>query len=161
MYKNNFRKEFKKGSTLIEIVVVTAILALVSLAFLGTFTALSQFHYKDMLIIKGELLAEEGIEALRFVKESGWNNLSSIPSGSKRYLSLAPSAWSITTNPEVVDGEFFRYFRVYEVLRDASDDIVSSSGTIDPDTLLLDVSVDWNWRGSTTTANYKSYITNI
>jgi len=151
----------KKGSTLIEVVVVAAILAVVSLSFLGTFSLLSQFHQKDMLAIKGSLLAEEGIEAIRFINSGGWSNLSSISTGSIRYLVISPSSWSITQTPEIIDGVFFRSFKIYSVSRDASDDIVSTGGTVDPNTLLLDVSVSWNFRGSTTTANYKSYITNI
>jgi hypothetical protein len=133
----------------------------VSLSFFGAFYALSQFHQKDMLVIKGTLLAEEGIEALRFIESGGWNNLSSIPVDSTRYLAVSPSLWNISSSPEVIDGEFFRYFRVHSVFRDASDDIVSSGGTLDPNTLLIDVFVDWNWKGATSTANYKSYITNL
>ncbi|MDO8579244.1 MAG: hypothetical protein Q7R72_00020 [bacterium] len=149
------------GSTLTEVVVVTAILSVVSLVFLGTFATLSRFHEKDMLAIKGELLAEEGMEAIRLIKSGGWNILSSLPVGSTRYLVLAPSSWSVTMTPEIIDGIFYRSFRVYAVSRDVSDDIVTSGGTVDPNTLRVDVSVGWNWRNATSTANYQSIMTNI
>lgn len=151
----------RKGSSLVEVVIGAGILSVVALAFLGTLSTLVGFHQKDMLSIKGTLLAEEGIEAVRFIKGSGWTNLSSIPAGQDRYLALGPSSWSVSQTPEVVDGVFFRSFRLSPVMRNASDDIVSAGGTVDSDTFLVDVSVAWNWRGATTTAIYKAYVTNI
>lgn len=149
------------GSTLMEVVVVAAILSAVSLAFLGTFSLLSRFHEKNMLSIKGSLLAEEGIEALRLIKSSGWSNLADLASGSDRYLSLSASSWEIGSVPEVIDGRFYRILRIYPVSRDGADDIVSSGGTIDANTLFLESRVEWNWRGATTTTGYQAYITNI
>jgi type II secretory pathway pseudopilin PulG len=150
-----------KGSTLLEVLVVTGVLASIALAVLGTLSLLSRFHQKDTLAIKGQLLAEEGVEALRFIKSSGWSSLSGIPSGSLRYLALSVSSWGVTTTPEVVDGEFWRTVKVYQVTRDATDDIVSSGGIVDPNTLLLESAVSWSWRGATSTASYQSYITNL
>jgi len=150
-----------KGSTLLEVLVVTGVLASIALGVMGTLATLSRFHQKDMLAIKGQLLAEEGIEALRFIKSSNWSALSSIPSGENRYLELSESSWGVTTTPEIVDGVFWRTVRVYEVMRDMNDDIVSSGGTIDPDTLLLRSDVSWDWRGATSTTGYSAYITNI
>lgn len=155
------KKSREHGSTLIEVVVVAAVLALVSMAFLGTFSALSRFHRKDMFAIKGELLAEEGIEAIRLIKSDSWNTLASIPPGAERFLSLSPFSWSVTTTPEVVDGVFYRSIRVFGVSRDTNDDIVSSGGTTDPDTLRLRSSVSWKEHGATSTASYESYMTNI
>lgn len=150
-----------KGSSLVEVVVAAGILGVVTLAFFGSFSALSRFHQRSMLAIKGGLLAEEGIEALRHIKDDGWSNIASIPAGTTRYLELGASSWSATTTPEVVDGVFYRSFRLYQVMRDGSDDIVSSGGTVDPDTLLLESAVSWDWRGSTSTATYQAYVTNI
>ena len=150
-----------KGSTLLEVLVVAGILSAVCLSFIGTFVAVSRFHEKNMLAIKAELIAEEGLEALRLIKGDDWEGLSALTSGTTYYFYLATSSWSVTSTPEVIDGEFYRSFRPYAVYRDASDDIVSSGGTIDPGTLLFDVSVHWPWRGATTTANYKTYMTNL
>lgn len=149
------------GSTLIEVVVVAAILAVVSLAFLGTLATISNFHQKNTLAIKGELLAEEGVEALRFIKEGGWNILANLSTNSDHYLSLSASSWSVSETPEVIDGQFFRSFRIYDVYRDIEDDIVSAGGTMDPNTFLLNVKVEWSWKGATTSSAYQAYITNI
>jgi type II secretory pathway pseudopilin PulG len=150
-----------KGSTLLEVLVVAGILSAICLSFIGTFVTVSRFHEKNMLAIKAELLAEEGLEAIRLIKSDDWAGLSALTSGNTYYFNLATSSWSVTSTPEVIDGEFYRSFRPYSVNRDVSDDIVSSGGATDPDTLLFDVSVYWQWRGATTTANYRAYMTNL
>jgi hypothetical protein len=151
----------RKGSGLVEIVVAGAILSAVSLTFLGTLSLLSRFHQKDMLTIKGQLLAEEGLEALRLMKGAGWSVLSSMPTGTARYLALGSSSWTATTTPEVVDGQFSRSFMLSQVRRGATDDIVSSGGTVDPNTLLAEVTVSWLWRSATSSVTYRTYVTSL
>ena len=153
--------KFKKGSALVEVLVAASILSAVSLAFLGAFSVLVRFHERDTFSVKGSLLAEEGLEALRLIKSSGWSALSSIPTGQARYFALGTSTWGVTTTPEVIDGMFYRSFKIYSVSRNTDDDIVSSGGTVDSNTLLTESSVSWNWRNATTTVTYKTYVTNI
>lgn len=153
--------KFKNGSALVEVLVSASILSIVTFSFLGVFTVLSRFHQKDMYSIKGGLLAEEGIEALRLMKSGGWNVLSSIPLSTDRYFALGTSTWSATTTPEVLDGIFYRKFKIYSVNRDVNEDITPSGGTLDSNTLFLESDVSWSWRGSTTTTTYKAYMTNI
>jgi hypothetical protein len=150
-----------RGSSLIEVVVAASILSVAALTFLGVFAVISRFHERDMYIIKGELLAEEAIEAARLVKTNNWSVLSGIPSGETRYLSLSSSAWGVTTTPEVVDGFFYRSFTVSPVQRDATNDIVTAGGTVDTGTVLVTSSVAWKWRNATTSVTYSTYLTNI
>jgi type II secretory pathway pseudopilin PulG len=154
-------KGTRTGSTLLEVLVVAGILSAICLSFVGTFITVSRFHEKNMLAIKAELIAEEGLEALRLIKSGGWAELSSLTPGQTYYFHLATSSWSVTTTPEVIDGDFYRSFIPYSVSRDVSDNITESGGTVDPNTLLFDVWVNWRWRGATTTANYKTYMTNL
>jgi len=151
----------QSGSGLVEVVVASAIMSFVALAFLGTFATLSRFHQRDMLAIKGQLLAEEGLESIRLIKGLGWSSLSSIPVNQDRYLSIATSSWGVTTTPELIDGLFYRSFRLLSVSRDASDSIVSSGGTVDPNTLRARVSVSWPWRNATSTVSYETYVTDF
>ncbi len=150
-----------KGGTLIEIVIVSAILSTVSLAFLGTFATVSRFHEKNMRIIKAELIAEEGMEALRLIKSGGFTALSSLTPGQRYYFALATSSWGVTTTPEVIDDMFYRSFRTGVVRRNGSSDIDPTGITIDPGTIELEVDVDWVWRNATNTASYRAYMTNI
>jgi type II secretory pathway pseudopilin PulG len=149
----------KRGSGLVEVVVVVSILTIVCLAFLNSFIGLSGLHKKNTLLIKGQLLTEEGVEIIRLVRDSGWVNISSIPTEQDRYFNLSLSAWGVTTTPEVIDGVFLRKFRLHEVRRvSANGAIVSSGGVVDTDTFLADVSVSWLWNKATTTLKYQSYV---
>jgi hypothetical protein len=149
------------GSGLVEVVVAASILSVIAIAFIGSFTVLARAHTKDMLTIKAELLAEEGLEALRLMKAAGWTTLSSIPTNTTRYLNVTSTAWSVATTPNSVDGAFWRSFKVYSVMRNGTDDIVSSGGTTDPNTLLTEVTVSWLYRDATSTVSYQTYVTNI
>jgi hypothetical protein len=150
-----------KGNTVVEVIVAASILAVVAVAFLATFATITQFHEKDMLMIKGGLLAEEGIETVRLIKSNGWPSLASLTPDTPYYFELGTSTWSVTTTPELVDGAFYRYFKVSQVMRDASEDIVSVGGVVDPNTFLIESNVSWQWRGATSTVIYDSYMTNL
>ncbi|MFA6158687.1 MAG: hypothetical protein WC763_03665 [Candidatus Paceibacterota bacterium] len=150
----------ESGSGLIEVVVASAIVALVAVAFVGTFATLSQFHQRDTLTIKGQLLAEEGLEAILLMKGSGWETLSNLPKDEDEYLSLS-SSWGTTSTPEIVGGVFHRSFRLASVVRDGSDNIIPSGGSVDSGTLLATVVVSWAWKGATSTVTYKTYVTSI
>ncbi len=152
---------FSTGSGLVEVVVAASILSVIAIAFIGSFTVLTRAHTKDMLTIKAELLAEEGLEALRLMKSAGWTTLSSMPVNTTRYLVVTSAAWSATTTVESVDGAFWRSFKLYSVMRNGTDDIVSSGGTTDPNTLLAEVTVSWLYRNATSTVSYQTYVTNI
>ncbi len=156
-----FCKKNESGSGLVEVVVAAGIASLVALSFFGAFATLSRFHVKDTLTIKGQLLAEEGLEVLRLIKGSDWSALSQLPVGEDLYLALAPSIWSSTSTPEIIDGTFFRTFRLMSVSRDSLDAIVSQGGVVDANTLLAEVSVSWSWRNATTTVTYKTYVTSL
>lgn len=150
-----------------EIVVVTAILSSVTLAFLGTFTTVSKFHEKNMKAIKAGLLAEEGIEALRIIKSQDFNELTSLivpPAdfSDHKYLEVSTSTWGVTTTPEVIDGLYYRYFVLRSAFRDANSDLTSSAGgSIDPNTFYAEVYVEWLWRNATNTNVYNAFFTNI
>jgi hypothetical protein len=154
-------KNTESGSGLVEVVVASAIISLVAVSFLGSFALLSRFHQRDMLAIKAQLAAEEGLEAIRLIKSSSWSSLSSIPVNQDRHFALATSSWSATTTVELIDGLFYRSFRLGAVSRDSSDSIVASGGTVDPNTLLVEVSVSWPWRAATSTVTYKTYVTSL
>ena len=146
---------------MIEVVVVSAIICAVSLSYVGALATLSRFHQKNMYAIKGGLLAEEAIEAVRYASRASWAKVQAVPPNTTRYVSLNGSTWNVVTTPEIVDGFFYRSFKVYTVYRNSTDDIVASGGTADTDTLLIQSFVSWNWRGATSTASYQTYVTRL
>jgi hypothetical protein len=133
---------------------------LILTAIASAFSAYESAQSRQAPAVKGALLAEEGIEALKFIRNTGWNNFSSIPSGATRYLYFSGSAWSVTTTPEVIDGVFYRSFSPKSVSRDSSSNIVLSGGTNDPNTLFMTVTVSWSSHNATSTQSYSDYFFN-
>jgi hypothetical protein len=151
----------KKGSSLIEVIVVASIFATAFISFESTFIGLSKFHNRNTLQIKGQLLAEEGIEIIRYLRDSGWSSFSSIPLDTDYYFSLQIASWTATSTPEVVDGVFHRHFKLSEVQRSSllpSGPIVSSGGIIDPNTRKATLDVSWLWQDATSTIHYETYV---
>ncbi len=149
-----------------EVVIVAGILSTVSLAFLGTFAVISKFHEKNLRVIKAGLLAEEGIEALRIIKERDFSALATMAQTgptTPRYLAVSTTTWNVSGTPEVIDNLFYRYFVVRPAYRTASSDPTETStgNTLDPNTVYVDVHVEWQWRNSTTTNIYKAFMTNL
>jgi hypothetical protein len=148
------------GISVVEALICAAIAGAMLIAIIQAFASYEGAQSRQESAVKGQLLAEEGIEALKFVRNTGWGNLSSIPSGSTKYLYFSGSAWTVTTTPEVIDGLFYRSFSPKSVSRDGSSNIVSSGGTIDPNTLFVTVTVSWLSNIGTSTDSYGDYFLN-
>jgi len=136
----------KSGFGLLEIVVGVTV---ISVSFFGLMSV-SQISLrlveKGAQNIQAAFLIEEGIEAVKFLRDSGWNaNIAPLNLNTDYYFSFNNSMWLATTSQIIIDGVYERYFTVEEVYRDANDDI-ASSGTLDPNTKKINMSVFWQIR---------------
>lgn len=106
--------------------------------------------------------AEEGIEALRAMRNESWSaNIQPLANGVDYYLAVSGSSWSATgANPGLLFGRYERKLRFSQVFRDGNDNI-SSSGTLDPNTRRVALTVGWRERGATTTIILDTYLTNF
>lgn len=108
-------------------------------------------------------LMEEGIEALKILRDSSWSaNILPLAVDTTYYLYFSDHKWQATYTNIYIDGNFERSFKLQNVNRnDTNDDIVSSGGILDPDTKKLTISVSWLSRTATTTKTLSTYITNF
>lgn len=106
-------------------------------------------------------LAEEGVEAIKTIRDNSWDDIISIPTNNKRYLnfSIASSTWQVSTDEEMI-GIFSRSFVTDVVNRDSNGDI-SLSGVEDVNTKKIIVTISWNGKKGIITKNLITYITNI
>jgi len=163
---------FKKGIELVEVLIAAFIFTVV----LATLITASNLYLSgadaNLKSVKAAYLAEEGIEAVKTIRDVGWSNITSLASTtattSQNYYLLfntTTSLWQATTTASYgsVDSLFVRSFNLSNVVRETSDSYhnISSSGTADPNTELLKVSVSWQNQGSTTTKSISTYITKI
>ncbi len=149
------------GMALVEILIGSAIISVGILAAISSFNAYTNYALANQKNIQAGYLLEEALEAVTFLRDGGWTaNISRFSTTTTYYLAFTGSAWATTTTPQYVDGEFLRSVRVYDVKRNGLD-VISSSGTFDPNTKLVTATVDYFQGHATTTKSISTYITNI
>lgn len=159
--KNLTNKSRIKGFGLIEIIVGSAILT-ISLAAVSTYFQKSlQFNQDNKKIVQASFLLEEGLEVVKFFRDTSWLNIFGLTADTSYYLNFNGTKWATSTSNVFVDNLFERKLVINNVSRDANDDIVSSGGTNDADTKKATISVSWRGRNGTTTKSISTYITNI
>lgn len=159
MHKRSFLKE--KGSALVEIIVGSAIMLVGILAISSAFNTYLQYALANQRNIEATYIMDEGIEAMNFLRDVAWkNNFGSLSTTTTYYLYWNGARWATTTSVQYVDGFFLRSVNIYDVKRDANDDI-SASGTYDPNTKLVTVSVSYLQGHNNVTKTISKYIANI
>ena len=151
------RRRKQSGVALTEVLIaiglVTSVLFGVGLTVNVYVEARSNLVYD----LKTLYFAEEGQEVIFALRDQDWTNLSVLSSGSRHYLSIATSTMGVTTTPEIIEGEYSRFFTVEQIERDGDDDISFSGGTADSGALYVEVTVG----GPSGTTTLSSVITNL
>ena len=145
-----------KAFSLIEIMLAIFIFTLFSSAIvyvsLDTASRATQVEVKN----EAEMYAEEGIEAVRNIRDRNYLDL--VPGAYG--LSLSLDTWTLGAAPETIDAYYQRTVIIEEVYRDANGEI-AASGTLDVETKKITVSVNWAWKGVLSkTVSLSSYLTN-
>ncbi len=150
--------------TMLEVLIGASILTTSFLGVLTVFDRLIKSSHLMVELAQATTLMEEGLEVGRIFRDQSWTNLdnSNWPSGTSYYLNWTGSAWATTTTITKVDGKFYRQLNLTSVNRhDTSKDIVVGSGTDDPNTKLLTVTVAWRNSNATTTKTMSAYLTKL
>lgn len=159
MYKKFINR--KRGLSLIEVVVGAGIIGTSLVTVIFIYGSLTRMSYDNTARIQAAMLAEEGIEAVKTMRDFGWNSkISPLTNGSTYRLAYTNGAWSATTSTALIDNKFERTFVLAAVSRDINSNIVTSGGTNDTGTRKVTVSVAWSNGSATTTKTLESYIFN-
>ena len=89
-----------------------------------------------------------------------WTNISALNIATNYYLTYSSPNWSLSTTSNTV-GIFTRTVVLSAVNRDDTTKDISSSGTNDPKTKLVTVTVSWPEGGTTITKTLQFYIIDI
>ena len=150
------------GITLVEVVVATSVSLIVLISLFAAHSSYLKTAFATGSAVKASYLAEEGLEAIRFLRDSSWTtNIAPLNVGSNYYLTFSLGTWSVGTVNVFIDSVFERQFVLSDVYRDSSFRIVSSGGTLDPQTKKVTVNVSWKKGVATTTKTISTYITNL
>ena len=152
------KRKTESGIALVEVIVGIAITGLVLVFVSHTITLFVTGAAETRTRTKALYLAEEGVEVMRYMRDSDWNIIDTeLSNDTSYYLTVATTSLATTTTPEIIDGTYTRSFSLSEVRRDADDDIVSSGGTVDSHSRFITFSVGWG----TATVTLPSLLTNI
>jgi Tfp pilus assembly protein PilV len=155
-------KIYKNGFGMIEVVIGSSIISLVMFSMASVVNISAKLSSENSNNNKAVFLIEEGVEAVKIMRDSSWQKISSLTPGTNYYLNFNGTTWATTTTNTFVDGVFERKFVLSSINRDAtSQDIVTSGGSVDTETKKLTVSVSWRFRNATTTKSVSTYITNM
>src|SRR3989344_2084557 len=138
MKKNLKNKGFMMVEVLVAISIITvSILAAMSVAQKSVHLSRQSFH-----ATQAAFLLEEGAEVVRILRNNAWSNISSLTPDTNYYPTFSSGNWNLSPTPNTV-GIFTRVVTVSNVNRDNTTKDISSSGTDDPATKLVTVSVSW------------------
>src|SRR3989344_6133361 len=152
----------ERGISLVEVVVMVfvATVLLFSIAEVAkisfhTFSA-KKLEYRAVLYLN------EGVEALRAMRDESWTtNIAPITASTTYYVVPTANSWTATAvSPGQLDVIFTRTVTLQNVLRDSADDIDPAGSVADPDTRKVSVAVSWTSAVGPRSLSVDVYITN-
>jgi prepilin-type N-terminal cleavage/methylation domain-containing protein len=163
MKKNKNYKKNKAGFSLIEVLIACSIISLTTIALTSAASKGVELSNRALRQVQANMLVEEGVEAVKSIRDTNWATISSLSLNTNYYLTfnINTNTWSLdTTSITPVDGIFTRVVVISEVNRDSNDDI-ASSGTVDVGIKRVNVAVSWPLKDNTVSKNITFYLTNI
>ncbi len=151
----------KRGITLVEVLVASSIILAAVVTLLSVHNLFLRSAFTSANAMKAAYLAEEAVEALRYMRDQSWDeNIGSLSIGVPYGIVFSNNSWQATTTAFWLEN-FERVVTLGTVYRNASGDIVLSGGVIDPGTVSVISTVSW-WNGAaTTTKSLSTYLSNF
>jgi Tfp pilus assembly protein PilV len=163
--KNNKKLSNKRGSLLIEVLIAAAIISTSMIAAVGVFGTMAHLAYRNTARVQASFLAEEGVEALKTLRNNSWNaKIKNLTLNKPYYLYWLNSSWNVNASSTMIDNQFLRYFTLSNVYRDSNFNIVASTtsgASIDTDMRQVTVNVDWTDEAGTSTKSITTYLYNL
>lgn len=152
-----------EGFGLIEIVVAVSIAALLIVG-LGQVTQVSlALLREERMNFEAALLVNEGIEALRMLRDASWSrNIAALSTGINYFVS-ATSTWGVwDTSRPYIRNRYHRTIRLDPAHREiGTDRIIDAGGYDDLGTRKLTATVSWQGRNGTSSVSSVTYLTNF
>lgn len=145
----------RKGFTLIEVFVAMTIFAIAAIAVMNISLDTIDRDARRDFDTEAYLYAQEGLEAVRNMRDRSFFNLSDGDHG----LSLTSNGWVFIAAPERIDDFYERTITIESVYRDENGNI-AETGTFDAETKKVTASVTWTWRNITErSVSLETYLT--
>ena len=154
----NFNFSFPDGFGVIEIIVVVAMIITALFGFLQTEIVALRLLHTEQENLEASVLAEEGLEAVRSVRDESWtNNITPLANDTLYYPVIQNGKWKLDASAHGnTNNKYVRTITFKKVYRDSNDDI-ASSGTEDTKTRKIISKITWG----TKTVQLSTYITDF
>lgn len=156
----NFPNKKNRGMGLIEVIIGLAIISTSFLAVVTSYSFFIRVAIRNAETTKANFLVEEGVEVVRFLRDSSWGDFSTLATSTNHYLSFDGGVWMATSSNIYIDDRFERKFVLGDVYRDGAGDI-APLGTFDEGTRKVEIYVSWPIAGATTTLSAETYLSNL
>ena len=146
---------------MVEIIVAISIITVSILAAMAVAQKSAYLSRQALHTTEAAFLLEEGTEALKILRDAGWQqNIAALAISGDYYFSFDNGQWQATSSNVFIDGLFERKLRLENVYRD-SQARIADSGELDSNTKKAALFVSWRSRGATTTKTISTYLTNL
>lgn len=123
--------KFRRGFSLIEILVASSVLITVVVGVVGALQLYTRLARVDRDRAQAALYTQEAAEVLQLMRDEDWSaNIEALTLGQEYQLVWSGSAYSATTSDVLLNGRYIRTITLSELYRDGSDN-VAESGTED------------------------------
>lgn len=161
------KKTFRKGFFLIEVLVGISLFTIILLSAISVAQNSFRLHRVALRKTQAGFLTMEASERMRVFRDEGWVLIGTLPTETPFFIVYdePTNTWIGTFSGSYIDGIFWREVTVFDVFRDANDDIITSGGGGVLDTETRKVRIETSWRSgsgvSTSTHAIEFYLTNI
>lgn len=142
----------RSGFGLIETIVAVGIFSIIAVTGMTTILHTYSINRLSANETEASLMAQEGIDAVRSVRNQGWN--SPFLSGALTHscstgcgVTTGGGYWALKSGSDT-QGAYTRTILIENVFRDGTGAIVTSGGTLDPDTRKVTSQVAWDFTAS-------------
>lgn len=168
------KRQKNNGFSIIEVIIACAIISIMVFSLMSATSKSIQVSNQALKQAQATLLIEEGVEAVKSIRDNNWTDISSLILDTDYYLffNTSTNLWSLRLSSSgmsapsgsipnyPVDSVFTRKVSVSAVSRDSSQNI-APSGTSDIGTKKVTVTVSWDKPGGTVSKSLSFYISNI
>lgn len=150
----------KFGQSLVELLLIIGLSAIVLPSLITGLVSSRNGRPQQNQRLQATTLMKETVEAVRNVREKGWN---SFAVNGTYHPVISSSAWSLATGSAVLNG-FTQQLVISDVSRNSSGVIVTTGGTVDPSTKKVVVTISWtspNVSSVSSTLYLTRYLDNI
>ena len=132
-------KNFQKGQSLVEIIIVMGLSIIILPALLTGLISSRQGKAQQSQRTQAVYLLNETVDAVRSVRERGWAGFAV---NGIFHTAIASGSWILSPGLATING-LTQSVVVEDVNRDSGGAITSSGGTLDPSSKKVDISISW------------------